>query len=87
ASLKGSGALAVEEIPFPEYTGERYVAHRKPDLAIFSETELKILAFVKEYFKDLNASDITKFSHEEVGYNETDAGDPISYKYAAKLKI
>ena len=87
AALKGSGELTVEEIPFPEYTGERYVSHRKPDLSIFSESELKILASVKEYFNDFNAGAITKFSHDEDGYKETSDGDIISYKYATKLKI
>lgn len=86
-SLIGSGALAVQEIPFPEYTGENYVSTKKPDLSVFSESELKILASVKEFFNDFNASAITNFSHEEVGYNETDEGKIISYKYATKLKI
>lgn len=87
ASLIGDGSIAVQEIEFPEYTGEQYVSAKKPDLSVFSESELKILASIKEYFNEFTASAITKFSHEEVGYNETDNGKIISYKYATKLKI
>lgn len=88
ATLIGSGSLIVEEVNFTErVTGENYVSRYKPDLSIFSESELKILASVKEYFNDFSASSITKFSHEEVGYNETDDGKIISYKYATKLKV
>ncbi len=88
AMLIGNGSLTVEEISFAEkVTGENFVSHIKPDLSIFSESELKILASVKEYFKDFFANKITKFSHEEEGYKETDDGKIISYKYAAKLKI
>ncbi|MEI6291159.1 MAG: type II TA system antitoxin MqsA family protein [Chloroflexota bacterium] len=68
-------------------TGEYLLASKKPDLNIYSPSELKILAFVKEYFQDFNANKISSFSHGEKGYQDTHEGEIISYEYAEFLKI
>jgi hypothetical protein len=52
-----------------------------------SDSELKILASVKEYFKTFSAKKITEFSHKEKGYTELPQGRLISYAYADELKI
>jgi len=88
ATLVEEDALNVEEVPFSDNaTGEKFISKRNPDLLSFSETELKILTDVKEYFKDFTAKRITDFSHEENGYKETPNGRLISYKYANELKF
>lgn len=80
-------AIFIDERQFPNYTGEFLSAVKEPDLSIFSTTELKTLAFVKEYFEKYNAKDIRNFSHEERGYQVTRDGELISYEYAQFLKI
>jgi putative zinc finger/helix-turn-helix YgiT family protein len=80
-------AVEVEEIIYPNYTGEKYVAKREPNLNVFSDTELHILSLVKEFFKDFNATEMSKYSHEEEGYKDTETGQLISYAYAESLKI
>jgi putative zinc finger/helix-turn-helix YgiT family protein len=88
ALLIEDGALREEEVPYSdEIIGERLVAERKPDLALFSDTELKILASVKEHFKGWSAKKISDFSHEEKGYVETSNSKLISYTYAKDLQI
>jgi len=89
ATLVDRSLIEIDEITYPgdEYIGERYTSVEEPLLSIFSDTELKILAMVKERFKDSPAKDVTEFSHGERGYQETSAGQPISYEYAAFLKI
>lgn len=87
AALIGNGSLKVEEVEYPEFSGEKYISIIKPDLSIFSESELKILASVKEFFENSTASAVTKLSHDEEGYKDTANGEIISYKYATKLKI
>lgn len=88
ATLIEEDALRVEEVSYSEtVTGEKFISKKKPDLSLFSESELKILASVKEHFKRFAAKTITDFSHEEEGYKETSDGRLISYKYASKLKI
>jgi hypothetical protein len=60
---------------------------KEPDLSLFSDSELKILASVKEYFKTFSAKEITEFLHKEKGYTEVPQGRQISYAYADELKI
>ena len=83
------GAIEVEEILYEgkDYTGEKYYAKKEPDLNTFSNSELRVLAYVKEYFESHNASDVSDLSHMEKGYRETDTGELISYRFAQDLKI
>jgi len=88
AALKGYGDLRVEEIEYSDnVTGEKFISGRKPDLSLFSDTELKTLAEVKVFFKDYTAIKISEFSHNEKGYKETSSGKLISYKYANDLQL
>lgn len=87
AELIDKGGLEIEEIVVGQYLGEKYVALTKPDLSIFSETELKVLLEVKEHFKSFSATEIRDFSHEERAYAETVKGEKISYKFAEYLQI
>ncbi len=80
-------AIRIEERDFNEYSGEYLKSLREPDLSIFSASELKILAMIKEQFEDFTASKISKLSHEEKGYTETRDGEIISYEYAKQLSI
>lgn len=88
ATLREYDELSIEEIEYGEdIIGEKFISEKKPDLSLFSETELKIIAEVKIYFRDFNANSIRNFSHNEKGYRETSNGDIISYKYARDLQI
>jgi putative zinc finger/helix-turn-helix YgiT family protein len=81
-------ALGVNEIIYTDgHCGEEFSAEREPNLSIFSDSELKILATVKEFFQDFNAKAISEFSHEERGYSETPTGKLISYEFAQELKM
>ncbi len=50
-------------------------------------SELKVLAEVKEYFKSFGSRQIKEFSHKEKAYQETNSGDVISYLYSKELQI
>ena len=80
----------IEEVYPSKYGGEPVVgeiikAAKKPDLSLFTASELRIMASVQEDFKEYNAREITEFSHKEEGYQETQNGGAISYNYAKKL--
>ena len=79
--------LRVEEIIFGNFSGYNYISNEEPDLSVFSDSELKILVEVKEYFKPFSSTQIKDFSHKEKAYQETSNGDVISYLYARDLKI
>lgn len=83
------GHIEIEEVSYQggEFTGEMYLSKENPALNRFSDTQLLILSSIKEYFKEYNASDISDFSHEEKGYQDTETGDIISYRYAEFLGL
>jgi putative zinc finger/helix-turn-helix YgiT family protein len=81
-------SVSIEELQFPNgYTGEYLRAIKEPVLSIFSTTELKVLAMVKEYFAESTAKQISDLSHQEKGYQDTRDGELISYDYAQYLSI
>lgn len=86
-ALIRQGAIEVEEVDYGGYTGEKYIAKEEPNLNLFSASELYTLVSVNEHFKEFNARDISDFSHAEKGYQDTETGDPISYRYAQDLKL
>jgi len=87
ATLEDEKAIYIDEREFPNYTGEFLTATREPDLSIYSTTELKTLALVKEFFEKHTAKEIRNFSHNERGYQVTRDGELISYEYAQSLQI
>ena len=80
-------AINVEEIQYPNCTGEIYHTVKGPDLTLFSESELKIMNQIKEHFAPFNATQISDFSHKEKGYIETPDRTHISYDYANVLSL
>lgn len=88
ATLADYGQIHIEEVAFAEdIVGEKFISNKKPDLSLFSDSELKIMLMVKEFFASFNAKQITDFSHEEKGFQETSNGKLISYSFAEELKI
>jgi len=84
--LQEEDIIAIEETPIIDYIGEVIFSLKKPDLTVFSELEKNTLIEVMRYFKDFNATDIRKFSHDEKGYLETQDREFISYAYADYLQ-
>jgi len=80
-------ALNVEEIQYPNCTGEIYHTVKDPDLTLFSESELRTMKQIKEHFACFNATQISDVSHKEQGYIETPDRTHISYDYANVLSL
>ena len=87
ALLDEEKSIAIEEVSFGDYTGEYLRAVKEPMLSIFSTTEIKVLATVKEKFTEFTATKISELSHQERGFQETRNGELISYDYAQYLNI
>lgn len=85
--LVRQNSLEIEEIIYPNFTGENFVTKQEPNLNVFSDTELHILSLVKEFFKDFNATEMSNYSHEEKGYKDTKTNELISYVYGEYLKL
>jgi putative zinc finger/helix-turn-helix YgiT family protein len=87
AALIENGSLSSEEFMCSEeITGEKLVATKGADFSLFSDSEIKILATVRERFRGFSARKIMEYSHNEVGYKKTAQGQFISYKYAEDLR-
>ena len=80
-------SIDTEETFFNGHPAELLVAAKVPDVTIFSSSEVKILALVKERFEAASAKQLSDLSHQERGYVETSDGDLISYNYAENLGL
>lgn len=87
AELIREGSLRVEEVVMGQYIGEQFVTIHAPDLNIFTDSEIKVLSEVKDFFKNHTSSQVKDFSHRERGYAETADGDVISYRFAEQLQL
>jgi putative zinc finger/helix-turn-helix YgiT family protein len=76
-----------EEVWFHDNPGEIFRYQGQPDLSVFTPSELKIIATVKEKFESYTPRGISEFSHKEKGYLETQNSKLISYHYAEDLQI
>jgi putative zinc finger/helix-turn-helix YgiT family protein len=86
AALIENGSLSSEEFTCSEeITGEKLIATKGADFSLFADSEIKILATVRERFRGFSARKIMEHSHDEVGYKATTQGQFISYKYAEDL--
>ncbi|MBO9632705.1 MAG: DUF4065 domain-containing protein [Chitinophagaceae bacterium] len=83
-----TGFVAVEEMAFGEYVGERFVAtEQTDDPAFFSDSELQMLKKVSDKFKGLSTKQIVDISHEEPAWkNNVDDHNRISFDYGFELK-
>ena len=77
--------IHIEEVWNQDYPGELIISNAKPDLSIFSPSELRVIAAVKETFQNSSAKRISDTSHNEIGYQETKSAHLIPYSYASEL--
>jgi putative zinc finger/helix-turn-helix YgiT family protein len=84
-ALAEIGSLDVEERPCGEYIAEFLAALTPVAPTVFAASELSVLDMVKARFHRSSATAITSLSHNEVGYQKTQDGQPISYEYARAL--
>jgi putative zinc finger/helix-turn-helix YgiT family protein len=85
--LADNPSIFKDEVWFNENPAEIITSNESADISMFENSEVLVLATVKEIFKNFSARKITDFSHQEEGYRETRNGQIISYEYAKKLRI
>lgn len=54
---------------------------------VLTETETEVLNRIFEKFKNFGSVEISNYSHNEKGYNETKPGEIISYTYAMDIEL
>jgi transcriptional regulator with XRE-family HTH domain len=63
-----------------EYPQTKYLPRRKPDLSILNANELETIEDVLNRLSDMNASQISKYSHNDVPWMTTAEGNIIEYE-------
>ena len=62
------------------YPQRKYLPLRTPDLSILKANELKMIDEVLEKLSDMNATQISEYSHKDVPWLTTDDGEIIDYE-------
>jgi transcriptional regulator with XRE-family HTH domain len=63
-----------------EYPQRKYLPRRDADLSILKAHELKIIDDVLDKLSDMNATEISEYSHNDVPWLTTDDGEIIDYE-------
>ena len=63
-----------------QYPQRKYLPLREPDLSTLKANEIKIIDEVLEKLSDMNASQISEYSHNDVPWLTADEGDIIEYE-------
>ena len=63
-----------------QYPQRKYLPLREPDLSILKANEIKMIDEVLEKLSDMNASQISEYSHNDVPWLTADDGDIIEYE-------
>ncbi len=84
------GLLEKNEVIFnkdAKIVGEELISKAPVNKDIFSEEELKVIDFCLKEFKEMNCTQISKYSHKEKPYKDTKDNEFISYKFAQELSL
>ncbi len=63
-----------------QYPQRKYLPLREPNLSKLKANEIKIIDEVLEKLSDMNASQISEYSHNDVPWLTADEGDIIEYE-------
>jgi len=71
--------IKVEDKYF-QYPQRKYLPLRSPDLSMLKANEIKMIDEVLEKLSDMNANQISEYSHNDVPWLTSQAGDMIDYE-------
>ena len=77
--MEGKDLVKIKDKYF-EYPQTKYLPLRNPDLSILKANEIEMIDFVLRHLSDMNASQISEFSHNDVPWITTDNGRMIDYE-------
>lgn len=77
--MEGKDLIRVKDNYF-QYPQTKYLPLRQPDLTKLKAHEIKMIDNVLEKLSDMNASEISEYSHNDVPWLTTDDGEIIDYE-------
>lgn len=63
-----------------KYPQRKYLPRRAPDLSVLTALEMKEIDSVLDKLSDMNATEISKYSHEDVPWKTTENGKVMDYE-------
>ena len=63
-----------------QYPQRKYLPLRPPDLSLLKANEMKVIDEILERLSDMNANQISEYSHSDVPWQTTDDGEIIDYE-------
>ena len=82
AELIKDGSIELQKRPYLNSIQHRIVAMREADAGAFNDDELAIIDEVIESLWDMNGSQVSDMSHNEIGWQVTDEYETIPYRTA-----
>jgi len=78
--MKNEDEIEEVESKYFNYPQRKYLPLRKPNLKILKANEKEVIDDVLNNLSDMNASQISEYSHEDVPWLSTDEGEQIEYE-------
>lgn len=79
SKMKGKDLVEVSGKYF-HYPQTKYLPLREPDLSILNANEIKLIDEVLQNLSDMNASQISEYSHNDIPWQVAEDGQKISYE-------
>ncbi|MBU4494086.1 MAG: DUF4065 domain-containing protein [Acidobacteria bacterium] len=78
--MQEEGDLEAVKSQYFKYPQKKYLPRKRPNLDILSAREIEHIDDVLARLSDKNASEIEKFSHEDIPWKSAQDGRPLSYE-------
>lgn len=74
------GELETVKSQYFRYHQKKYLPHRRPNLEVLSAREIDHIDDVLARLSDKNASEMERYSHEDIPWKSARNGEPLSYE-------
>jgi transcriptional regulator with XRE-family HTH domain len=78
--MKAKGEIIEVKDKYFEFPQRKYLPLRKPDLSVLKGNEIEVIDNVLNKLSDMNAREISDYSHNDVPWLTTDEGKIIEYE-------
>lgn len=68
------------KIDYFKYPQTKYLPLKKPDISVLKATEIEVIEDVLKKLSDMNANEISEYSHKDVPWMTTEDGERIDYE-------
>jgi len=78
--MQKKGELEAVKSKYFKYKQKKYLAHKRPNLDVLSAREIEHINDVLARLSDKNATEIERYSHEDIPWKSAGDGETLSYE-------